>query len=391
MGTGDTANPLHGRTVLQVIPELAAGGAERTTVDIARALVAVGATALVASAGGRLEGELAEIGGRLIKLPLKSKSPLELAANRGRLIRLIRAHGVDLVHARSRAPAWSALWAARATGIPFVTTYHGTYSGPSGPKRFYNSVMARGDRVIANSAFIARHVEDRYPEAASRLVAIPRGTDLAQFDPEAVSTARIDAAREALGVAAKGPPLLFLPGRLTRWKGQMVFVAALAQVAEAGKKFRAVMAGDVQGRDTYAQLLQATIDTFGLSDRVRIAPHIEDMPAALLASDVVVSASTDPEAFGRVAVEAQAMGKPIIATNHGGSVETIRIGPEATGWRVPPANPDALAAAILKALGMAGKETAAMGARGRAFVADRFSLHRMTDATLKVYTELLAP
>ena len=223
-----------GLTVLQVIPELAAGGAERTTLEIVEALKAAGGRALVVSEGGRMEDELAQFGGELIRMPVKTKNPLAIHKHAGLLTQIIRQEGVDLVHARSRAPAWSALWAARRTGIPFVTTYHGAYGGKSAPKKLYNSVMARGDKVIANSDYIADHIRNTYRLPEARLITIPRGVDTHIFDPIKADPARVSALRSELG---KHDRLLFiLPGRLTSWKGQMVLIDALAELSVRKKR-----------------------------------------------------------------------------------------------------------------------------------------------------------
>ncbi|HEX9905777.1 MAG TPA: glycosyltransferase, partial [Propylenella sp.] len=212
-------------TVLQVIPQLDAGGAERTAIDVAAALAARGDRALVASAGGRLAAELAAVGGTLIELPVGSKNPAAMAANVARLARLVRRERVDLLHARSRAPAWPALFAARLSGVPFVTTFHGIYSERHAAKHLYNSVMARGDAVIANSEWTARHIRDTYRIKPKRLAIIPRGVDLDRFDPGGVTPDRIVRLRAAW--AGDGQRVVLLPGRLTRWKGQTVFLEAL--------------------------------------------------------------------------------------------------------------------------------------------------------------------
>jgi len=369
--------------VLQVIPELDAGGAERTTVDIARAIVAAGGTALVASAGGRLEPELAATGAEMIRLPLASKNPLTLWANAAALARIIRERNVAIVHARSRAPAWSALLAARRTGVRFVTTYHGIYNARSAFKRWYNGVMAQGDAVIANSAFTARHLVAVHGTDPARVTVIPRGTDLARFDPAAVPPERVAAMRASWGLTG-GAPVILLPGRLTRWKGQAVAITALAGVPGAVL----VLAGDAQGREGYVAELDALAQRLGLGGRVVRPGHVADMPAALAAADVVVSASTEPEAFGRVAVEAQAMARPVVATAIGATEETVRDG--VTGHLVPPGDAEALAATLRELLARDPVALAAMGAAGRAHVLARFTVAAMASATLGVYQRLLA-
>lgn len=377
-------------TVLQVVPELKAGGAERTTVEIARAIVEAGGRALVASEGGRLELELAAAGAELFRLPAKSKNPAVIWANRGRLIDLIRRFDVDIIHARSRAPAWSALWAARATGARYVATYHGVYSAKSRLKRFYNSVMARADVVIANSDFTRAHVASEHGTPPERLVAIPRGADLDRFDPAAITEARLEAARRHWGLKpADNSKVVLLPGRLTAWKGQREMVEAVRLLVETrratGQKtdFLLILMGDAQGRDGYAQSLDDAVREAGLSEVARICGHYADMPAAYRAADIVVSASTRPEAFGRVAVEAQAMERPVVATDHGGSRETVVDGE--TGVLVAPRDPQDLARGVLTLLDMDAADRARMGAAGRRRVEERFSTAAMAAATLEVY------
>ncbi len=365
------------RTILQVLPALVSGGVERGTLEIAEALVGAGWRALVASAGGPLVGPLERLGARHIALPLGRKSPAAIWRNAAALARLVRAEGVGIVHARSRAPAWAALLAARRTGAHLVTTYHGAYNEGWPGKRFYNSVMARGERVIAISGFIAEHVRARHGTDPARLRVIPRGVDERRFDPEAAAP-RAAALREAWNLPA-GRPVVMLPGRLTRWKGQTVLLDAVARLP--GNAL-ALLVGDGGLR----RALEARIGELGLGDRARLCGHVEDMPAALLLADVVVHASTDPEAFGRTVIEAQAMARPVIASDLGAPRETVEEG--VTGWRVEPGNPAALAAAIARALALPAGERAAMGDRARAAVLGRYTTRAMQEATLAVYREL---
>lgn len=368
--------------ILQVLPALVSGGVERGTVEIAAALVAAGFRAIVASAGGPLAAEVEAVGGRHVTLPLDRKSPGALLGNASALRRVVQGEGVRLVHARSRFPAWSALMAARRAGARFVTTYHGTYNEGFPGKRLYNSVMARGDRVIAISAHIAALVRDRHGVGPDRLRVIPRGVDAARFDPEAVSADRVAALRRAWDVPV-GRPVVILPARLTRWKGQAVLLEALSRLPEPRPVV--VLAGDAQGRDGYAAELRAAADALG--DAVRIPGPVADMPAALALADVVIHASTDAEAFGRTVIEAQAMCRPVIASDLGGPRETVEEG--VTGWRVPPGDLGALAAAIVRVLAMPAAERAAVGANARAGVLERYTTSAMQAATLDVYRELL--
>lgn len=375
---------LAGATVLQVLPALETGGVERGTVDVAAAIVAAGGRALVVSAGGRLVRELEAAGAEHVVLPLGRKAPWAIARNAGSLSALIAREKVDLVHARSRAPAWAAWLAVRRTGTPFVTTFHGTYNFRSGFKKRYNAIMARGRPVIAISEFIAQHVAGEYGVDTSDIKVIHRGIDTERFDPAAVGAERIEAVRRGWNLPGDAP-LILLPGRLTRWKGQTVLLDALAGLTH--RNWAAALVGDDQGRDAYRTDLEAQIERLGLAGRVALAGHSDDMPAVYAACDIVVSASTDPEAFGRVAVEAQAMAKPVIATGHGGSAETVIDGE--TGWLVPPGDAAALGAALDRALSLSPADRARMGAAGRANACAHFTKAQMLEKTVAVYRDVL--
>jgi glycosyltransferase involved in cell wall biosynthesis len=385
---------LSGATVLQVIPALDAGGAERSTIDIAAALAEAGARALVATDGGRLVGELQARGGLWIPFAASTKNPLRMWRNIERLVRVAKEEGVDIVHARSRAPAWSAYFAARRLRIPFVTTYHGSYAARSSWKRRYNAVMTYGDAVIANSHYTALRIAETWPEVSPRLHVIHRGTDLGVFAPQAVSFDRIESLRRNWGVAPH-QRIVLLPGRLTGWKGQRVLIEAASILRSRGLEDVAyVLAGDHQGRDSYLAELDARIAEAGLVGIVRRVGHCTDMPAAFLAAAVATVPSTEPEAFGRTAVEAQAMGCPVIVTDHGATTETVLAPPETpdlvrTGWRTPPGDATALADAIDDALSLGASARDALALRARAHVEAQFSLEAMAGATLAVYAELL--
>lgn len=379
-------------TVLQVIPALESGGAERTTVEMAQAIVAAGGKALVATSGGRMSGEVEKAGGRVIQLPVASKNPLTILANSGRLAEILRREQVDIIHARSRAPAWSAFFAAKATGAAFVTTYHGAYRAASPAKRFVNSVMARGDLVIANSDFTAAAIRAAYP-VGDRLKVIPRGADLCEFNPLAISGERIGALRTRWGLGENGSALvLLLPGRLTDWKGHDVAITALAgamaAVTGVSPSFQLIFAGDEQGRGDFAGSLMRRVNELGLQQMIRWVGHCDDMPAAYALADMALAPSTRPEAFGRGAVEAGAMGTVAIASNHGGARETIIDGE--TGFLVEPGSADALAEAISKAAALGPEGRRAMGEKARARIVSHFSAQAMTAATLDAYRDLLA-
>ncbi len=371
-------------TILQVLPRLETGGVERGTVDVTAAIVQAGWRAIVVSGGGPLVREIERAGGFHVTLPVFSKSPLVMRANVKRLEALIREHDIAIVHARSRAPAWSAHAAARRTGTRFVTTFHGAYNASNAIKRRYNSVMAKGERVIAISQFIADRVISTYGAEPERVRVIHRGVDLDIFHPSAVSPERmIQLSGEwRLPDAA---PVIMLPGRLTRWKGHEVLIEALARLGR--NDVRCVLVGAEQGRDRYRRDIDDHIARAGVGRSVQIVGDCRDMPAAYMLADVVVSASTDPEAFGRVAAEAQAMGRPVIATDHGGARETVV--PGETGWLVRPGDPDALAGALGEALAMTPEQRERIARSAIGHVALNFSRAHMCAATLQVYEEVM--
>jgi len=376
----DTGRPV----ILQVLPSLVTGGVERSTIEITQAISEAGWVPLVASAGGRLVAAVERAGGRHITLPLASRNPLTIWRNARLLATVTRAQQVAIVHARSRAPAWSAWLACRRTGTHFVTTYHGTYNEDLPFKRRYNAVMARGERVIVASRFIAGLIAAQHQADPARIRIIPRGVDLRVFDPDAVSDDRRAPLARAWRLP-EGATVVLLPGRLTSWKGQAVLIDALARLSR--RDVFGVLVGSDQGRRHYATGLVRQAEAVGIADRLRLTGECDDMPAALSLADVVVHASTRPEAFGRVVIEAQAMGRPVIASDLGGPVETVEDG--ITGWRVPPGDADALAAAIETALALPAEQRAALGDHARAAVLGGYTVGAMQAATLAVYREVI--
>jgi glycosyltransferase involved in cell wall biosynthesis len=370
---------------LQILPSLVSGGAERGAVDLAGALATAGWSSYVASAGGPLERDVSRAGAAHLTLPLASKNPLVMRRNTAALRELIRRLGIDIVHARSRAPAWSAWSAARATGRHLVTTFHNAYGARTALKRRYNSIMARGERVIAISHFVADHAASVYGVGPDRLRTIPRGVDLDTFDPARVAAQRMVALARQWRLP-DGAPVVMLPGRLTRWKGGLDFIAAIAALGRCD--ICCVLVGSEQRRG-FRRELEAAIERQNLAGLFRIAEGCHDMPAAYMLADVVVSASSDPEGFGRVIVEAQAMGRPVIATDHGGAREAII--PGVTGWLVPPHDPPALAKAISGALSLGAGERYALARRAIAHIAANFTREMMCARTMDVYEELLFP
>ncbi len=370
--------------VLQILPRLVTGGVERGTIDIALALQAADCIPLVVSHGGPMVSELEQAGIEHITMPVHSKNPFLMQLNTERLVHLIKERKINIVHARSRAPAWSAARAASRTGVAFLTTFHGRYNlGPFTIKKPYNAIMTSGKRVIAISHFIATHVQTVYGIAPERIRVIPRGIDFYKFDSTLVHPHRLTALARAWRLP-EDQPLVMLPGRLVRWKGHEVLIEALAKLCR--RDFCCLLVGFDQAHVHYRAELETLIRHKGLDSTIHFVGFCADMPAAYMLADVVVSASTEPEAFGRVVVEAQAMGRPVVATDHGGSSETIVHG--RTGWLVPPSDPDALAQTLLEMLTLAAAERHTMAARQVAHAHAHFSREIMCARTLSVYHEL---
>lgn len=372
-------------TILQVTPALAEGGVEQSTLEMASFIKAQGATAIVASAGGAGEATLRRLGVMHIRLPLHRKAPWVLLWNALRLRSVIRAHGVDVVHARSRAPAWSA-WLALRLGdfsrVRFITTFHGTYGAGHWVKRVYNKVMLKGPVVVANSDFIRRHIIDTYGVASSRIVVAARGVDPKDFRPADYPPVAVKRLRAALDIP-DGTAMLLMVGRLTHWKGQHVLLDALATVKD--RPWVVVFAGGAT-QPAYARSLKDQATRLGLAGQVRWVGNRTDIPLLNRAADVAFSCSVRPEAFGRVAIEAQAMGTPVIASALGGSLETVRNGK--TGWLVPPDDAVALAKAIRTALA-SPKARAAMGKAARAWVLGHFTTETCCKAEWHAYQKLV--
>ncbi|RKQ71819.1 glycosyltransferase involved in cell wall biosynthesis [Litorimonas taeanensis] len=364
--------------ILQILPDLNAGGVERTTVEIVEALTEAGHTAHVLSAGGRLETEIKALGGILHSASIGSKNVLTVIPRILQIAKLVKAHNINVIHARSRAPAWPAYFAAKLTNTAFVTTYHGIYNANNSLKRFYNSVMAKGDAVIANSEFTKAHILKTHKCAPDKITVIHRGVDMKRFDPMTVSQEAITAQRLEWGT--ERDKLIVLPGRLTRWKGQLDAIEALAELPEF---CRLILVGDPQGRDDYVAEVKAKAQSLGLSDRVILAGHRPDMPLILAAADIVLSASNEPEAFGRIAAEAQAMGRPVVATALGGALETVK--DEETGWLVPAHDSVAMAKAIRKAIAWPSYD----GGKARSRIARYFSKKSLQLRTIGVYRAVI--
>jgi glycosyltransferase involved in cell wall biosynthesis len=371
---------------MQIIPELGPGGAEQGCVDMAQAITLGGGTAIVVSNGGRKNHlhELARAGAAHINLPVHSKNPWVMWKNISRIKHLIREHHVDIVHVRSRAPAWSARSACKRTDAHFMTTCHAPYKTENRWKRWYNGIMASGERVIAISAFVADYLRKNYHISDDRIRLIHRSVAIEKFHPSMVTPDRMIKVANEWRIP-DGATIVLLVGRLTRWKGQHVLIDAIAKTENPD--LFAILAGPDQGRSDYTNELNQHIRDCGLESRVRIVQNNNDLPAAYLMSHIVVSASIEPEGFGRVAIEGQAMGRLVIATDHGGSRETVIDG--VTGWLVPPGDSDALADTINRIMKLSPEDQAIIGLNAMMNVAHNFSREKMMNETLRVYNELL--
>lgn len=382
-----------GLTVLQVIPRMRAGGAELGCLQVAEALVKAGNRALVVSEGGQLVEGLTAVGAEHIVLPVAAKNPVTLALNAKRLANIIRTENVAIIHARSRAPAWSALAASRTTNIPFVTTYHSEYSERGKLKNLYNSVMARSDIVIAVSDYMAHLIRTRYQTPEERIAIIHRAFDPEKFDPESLTTVRLAAVRKELN-AAGSKPVLLLAGRITPRKAQQYLVEALGLLKQRGLgDVVCVLAGEIE-KPEFKAALEAQAAKLGVLETLRFPGHVKDMAAAYTITDISLNIS-EQEGLPRVAIEAQAMGVPMIVSDTGPGREVALTAPDvapdaASGLRVPYADARATADAIATMLSWPDAQRKAMGARGAAHVRSRFTLEQLTRKTLGVYDTVLA-
>ena len=377
--------------VLQVIPKLGYGGAETGCYDIAHYLPENNCESFIVTSGGELLKFIDKKKVKVIKLPVNSKNPLLILFNSLALIWIILYNNISIVHARSRAPAWSCYLATILTGRKFVTTFHGTYNFESKLKKFYNSVMVRSDLIIAGSNFIFSHIKENYSkyfDVNKRLRVIFRGINVDYFDP----TTKLENDEKKLlkqWEIEKDKKIILLPGRLTSWKGQELFIEAINLVnIELGyEAFYIVILGSDQGRDLYKKKLTRLAEQFRMNNQVRFIDHCKDMALAYKISDIIVSASTEPEAFGRVAVEAQSMEKPIIASNIGGSNETII--DEKTGFLFETGNAKSLSQKILKLLYLDETSLKLIGTEGRKNIIKKFNVEKMCFSTYSEYKKII--
>ena len=371
--------------VLQVLPEMNHGGVEMGTVEIASGLQEVGIKNFVASAGGRMVYDLQKLKVQHFELPLKTKNPFKLWLNSKKLEKIIKENGINIVHARSRAPAWSAYWAAKRAKVTFLTTFHGTYGlGPWGIKKFYNRVMTYGKLVIAISTHIKNHLIKEYKVPEEKIRLVHRCVNIDNFAPEKVTQERIIKALQDNHIP-EDKPIISLIGRVTRWKGQHLLIEALSKVK--AQDFYCLIVGSDQGRVHYTEELKRLVSKYKLDAKVQFIDHSFDIPAILMLSDVVLSTAIEPEAFGRAAIEGQAMGKIVLASNIGGSLDNTIDG--VTGKLFESNNAESLAQAIDWALALSPKEKEKISKAAIQNVKEHFTKQIMCDKTIAVYRELL--
>lgn len=373
-------------TILQILPELNNGGVERGTIEIAQAIQNRGWNALVVSAGGALVNKLRHTRAEHIELGVQSKNPFVILGNARQLVHIIKKKNVSLVHARSRAPAWSAWIAAKWCGVPFVTTFHGVYGSKNWLKRCYNKVMTRGGVVIAVSDSMAEHVQKTYKFDHQKLTIIPRGVDMSLFSEEAVRAPKVIELTQEWRLPDDCGPVILMPARLTRGKGHHNLLDALKKMPH--RNFMAVMLGDDGQNSPYYKELEAKITEYNLGGNVRFAGSTRDMAEAYHLASIVVCPTIQPEAFGRVPIEAMAMGCAVIASDHGGAQETIKHGD--TGYLIPPGDVEQLAGAIEHCLTMDEETRKILIDNGRWWAGENFSLTQMQEKTIAVYENLLA-
>jgi len=377
--------------VLQVIPKLGYGGAETGCYDLAHYLPENNCSSYIVTSGGELLKFIDRKKVKIIKLPVHSKNPFLMFFNSIALIFIILLNNISIVHARSRAPAWSCFLATKVTRRRFVTTFHGTYNFKNPFKKFYNSVMVRSNLVIAGSNFIFSHIKDNYSkylDLKKKFLVIFRGINVDYFDPSTTLEADEDNLRISWGVPID-KKLILMPGRLTAWKGQEVFIEALNLVnKELGhQSFYAVILGGDQGRDIYTKKIKRLAEQYRLTSQLKFIEHCKNMPLAYKVSNLVVSASIEPEAFGRVAIEAQSMEKPIIASNIGGSNETIEN--NVSGFLFESSNPQSLSKKIIEVLNLDESRLKLMGIEGRKNIIKKFNVEKMCFSTYSEYKKLL--
>ena len=377
--------------VLQVIPKLGYGGAETGCYDIAHYLSEKNCKSYIITSGGPLLKFIRKDKVKVIRLPVKSKNPILILLNTILISLIIIILRIDIVHARSRAPAWSCFFACAITRAKFVTTFHGIYNFSNSIKKFYNSVMVRSNLIIAGSNFVFNHIHKNYGNlinSQKRLLVIFRGINTEYFDNSNITNDKVQSLYSALKLSSEKFKIL-LPGRLTKWKGQEMFIESLNLLKTKYNKenFQAIILGSHQGRKVYFKRLVSVVEKYKLRDKVFFLEHLKEMPIAYYVSDLVVSSSVEPEAFGRIAVEAQAMRRPILASNHGGSIETIINGK--SGFLFENNNPESLAENLNKLIEMDKDKLQSIGNEGRKNILKKFDVEQMCYSTFLEYKKLI--
>lgn len=372
-------------TILQVLPEIGVGGAEQAAIDVAYALVKRNARAIVVANGGHRLPEFLRTGAEHIQMDVDTKNPLKIWQNALKLRDIIKRNKVDIVHARSRAPAWSAWYATKNSRTAFMTTCHAPYKITNDMKRKYNAIITKGQRVIAISEFVASYLRDNYEFLQNNIRVVHRGIALEKYHPASVTPERLAKLQREWRVP-DGQRIILCPGRLTKWKGQAVMLEAFAKLK--ADDIWLVMVGSDQGRSEYRQSLEDQIKTFNLQERVRIIDHCDDMPAAYVLATVVCVPSIEPEGFGRVAVEAQAMGRIVVSTDHGAASETVIN--NKTGFLVPASDAETMARKIEHVLTLPPEKLDMIAFEGMNNAVAHFGREQMLEKTIAVYNELLA-
>lgn len=383
-------------TVLIVAPGLDAGAADAGTVDLVRILAAAGHRAIVVANGGRMVSDIAAAGAEFLPMNVASKNPVIMLRNALALVRLVRERRCDVIHAHGRAPGWSAYYAARRTGVPFLTTWYKGFREQNRLKRLYNSVMARGDRVIAVSDQIAELINERHRTPWDRIAVIPLSIDLDRFDPARMTAARVDAVRRAWDIRPDAKVIL-VAGPMLRRKGHHVVVAAVRRLREMGlKDFHCVFMGEDRGRTRYSGELWDLVLSTNTADVIHMVGPADDMPAAYAAASVVVSASVQEEGLQQAILQAQAMGRPVVVSDLGAGADVVLAPPAVpedrmTGLRYSAGDTAALAAALIRLFSLPESARSAIGTRGRAWVVANFDAAAVTEPTLKLYAEVARP
>ena len=379
------------KRILQIIPSMEIGGAERTVLEITAFLKNTNYTSLVLTSGGKLIKDLEKLNIEVVRYPIDKKNPLLIIKNIIELKKLFIEKNIDLIHVRSRAPAWSAIFAARSLKIPIVTTWHGHVSNSSWFKKKYNSIMHKGNALIANSNYTAENINKIYKIDKDKIDIIPRGVNTEKFKASNFSDEEKIKIKKEWKVFDQNKIILLLPARLTRWKGHEVVIKAIGLLKneEFFKNIVCLFAGNQKGSERYIQNLKETIASLSLDDKIKLIGQVENMPLAYQVSNIILSPSIQPEPFGRIPIEAQASGKIIISSNAGAVKETIRSGQVSTGFKVKPNNSEELAHQIKLVIKMKDEDLQEIKKRAILNVKNNFSLETMCKKTLEVYNRLL--